>query len=188
MTCDASGVLPPISKLTPGQASYHFISGYTAKVAGTEEGVTEPKTAFSACFGAPFMPLHPGVYAEKLAERMRKHGSKVWLINTGWSGGEYGVGSRIKLKFTRAMIHAAIEGRLENVEFKTHEVFGLSMPTTCPNVPEEILDPRNSWKDKEAYDAKANLLASKFVNNFKQFEEGVTDEVREASPLVREKA
>jgi len=188
LTCDAFGVLPPISKLTPGQASYHFISGYTAKVAGTEEGITEPQTAFSACFGAPFMPLHPGVYAEKLAERMRKHGSDVWLINTGWSGGEYGVGNRIKLKYTRAMIHAAIDGHLDDVEFTKHEVFGLEMPTSCPGVPQEILDPKNTWSDKDHYDAKANQLASKFIVNFKKFEGGVTEEVREAAPRISEKA
>jgi phosphoenolpyruvate carboxykinase (ATP) len=188
LTADAFGVLPPISKLTPGQASYHFISGYTAKVAGTEEGITEPVGAFSACFGAPFMPLHPGVYATMLADRMRKHGSNVWLINTGWSGGEYGTGKRIKLKYTRAMIHAAIEGGLDNVEFKTHEVFGLSMPTECPNVPAEILDPKNTWADKDAYDTKANILASKFIANFKKFEEGVTDEILEAAPKIRENA
>ena len=188
LTADAFGVLPPISKLTPAQASYHFISGYTAKVAGTEEGITEPVTAFSACFGAPFMPLHPGVYAKMLAEKMEKSGANVWLINTGWSGGEYGTGSRIKLKYTRAMIHAALDGWLVDAEYKTHDVFGLAMPTSCHDVPDEILDPRNTWSDKDAYDQKANLLASKFVDNFKQFESGVTEEIRNAAPVVRENA
>ncbi|MCA1763797.1 MAG: phosphoenolpyruvate carboxykinase (ATP) [Cryomorphaceae bacterium] len=188
LTADAFGVLPPISKLTPGQASYHFISGYTAKVAGTEEGITEPVTAFSACFGAPFMPLHPGKYAEMLAEKMRKHGANVWLINTGWSGGEYGTGSRIKLKYTRAMIHAAIDGKLDNVEFENHEVFGLAMPTECPGVPSEILNPKSTWTHKDAYDQKANVLASKFVNNFKKFEDGVSEEIRNAAPKVSQNA
>ena len=134
------------------------------------------------------MPLHPGVYAQKLAERMEKHGSNVWLINTGWSGGEYGVGSRIKLKYTRAMIHAAIEGGLDKSEFKTHEVFGLDVPTSCPDVPDEILDPKNTWDDKEAYDAKANLLAGKFIDNFKKFEDGVSEEIRNAAPRISENA
>lgn len=187
LTADASGILPPISKLTPGQASYHFISGYTAKVAGTEAGVTEPQSAFSACFGAPFMPLHPGKYAEMLADRMKKHNVNVWLINTGWSGGAYGTGSRIKLKYTRAMIHAAMRGQLDNAEFETHEIFGLAMPKACEGVPTEILNPKNTWADSNAYDTKANELAQKFINNFKKFEDGVTDEIREASPVVREK-
>ncbi len=184
LTADAFGVLPPISKLTPGQASYHFISGYTAKVAGTEAGVTEPQTAFSACFGAPFMPLHPGVYAEMLAEKMKANNANVWLINTGWSGGAYGTGSRIKLKYTRAMIHAAMEGKLDNVEFENHEIFGLAMPTTCPDVPDEILNPKNTWADKDAYDTKANELAAKFVNNFAKFEEGCSEEIIAAAPKV----
>lgn len=188
LTADAFGVLPPISKLTPEQASFHFISGYTAKVAGTEEGVVEPQSAFSACFGAPFMPLHPGVYAEMLAERMKKHGSNVWLINTGWSGGAYGEGSRIKLRYTRAMITAALEGKLDDVDFDLHEVFGLAMPTSCPDVPDEILNPKNTWKDKTAYDEKANVLATKFVNNFKKFESGVSEGIREAAPKIQMQA
>lgn len=187
LTADAFGVLPPISKLSPAQASYHFISGYTAKVAGTEAGITEPVSAFSACFGAPFMPLHPGKYAEMLAEKIKKHGTKVWLINTGWSGGSYGTGSRIKLRYTRAMITAALEGKLDNVEYRAHRVFGLEMPTSCPEVPAEILSPRHSWKDMEAYDVKANLLAEKFINNFKKFEDGVSQEIRDAAPKVRER-
>jgi phosphoenolpyruvate carboxykinase (ATP) len=188
LTADAFGVLPPISKLTPAQASYHFISGYTAKVAGTEEGITEPVGAFSACFGAPFMPLHPGVYAEMLAQKMQKSGANVWLINTGWSGGAYGTGSRIKLKFTRAMIHAALDGHLDKVDYHNHEIFGLAIPNECPNVPTEILNPRNTWADKDAYDNKANVLASKFVDNFKKFESGVTEEILNAAPQVKENA
>ncbi len=188
LTADAFGVLPPISRLSPEQASFHFISGYTAKVAGTEEGVVEPQSAFSACFGAPFMPLHPGKYADMLAERIKKHGSKVWLINTGWSGGSYGEGERIKLKYTRAMITAALEGKLDDVDYVVHEVFGLSMPTSCPDVPSEILSPKSTWKDSEAYDAKANVLAEKFNNNFKKFESGVSQGIRNAAPKAVVKA
>lgn len=182
LTADAFGVLPPISKLTAGQAMYHFISGYTAKVAGTEAGITEPVTAFSACFGAPFLPLHPTKYAEMLGSRMEKHNVKVWLINTGWSGGEYGTGDRIKLKYTRAMITAALEGKLDNVDFTTHEVFGLAMPNECENVPTDMLNPKNTWDDKAAYDAKANHLANEFVKNFKQFESDANAEIMAAAP------
>ncbi len=182
LTADAFGVLPPISKLTPGQAMYHFISGYTAKVAGTEAGVTEPQTVFSACFGAPFLPLHPTKYAEMLGEKIAESNVKVWLINTGWSGGEYGVGSRIKLKYTRAMITAALEGKLDSVEYTTHEVFGLAMPNECENVPTEMLHPTNTWADKAAYDAKASSLASKFVDNFKKFESAANEEIMAAAP------
>lgn len=184
LTCDAYGVLPPISKLTPGQAMYHFISGYTAKVAGTEAGITEPVTAFSACFGAPFLPLHPTKYAEMLGTKMKESNVKVWLINTGWSGGAYGTGSRIKLKFTRAMITAALNGELDQVNYNTHEVFGLNMPESCPEVPQEILNPKNTWEDKEAYDAKANKLAEAFVNNFDQFAEYANEEIMAAAPSV----
>ncbi|KAA3649007.1 MAG: phosphoenolpyruvate carboxykinase (ATP) [Bacteroidetes bacterium] len=184
LTCDAYGVLPPISKLTPGQAMYHFISGYTAKVAGTEAGITEPQTAFSACFGAPFMPLHPTKYAEMLGDKIAKNNVNVWLINTGWSGGEYGVGSRIKLSYTREMITAALTGQLEHVEYVNHEIFGLAMPTICPNVPLEILSPKNTWTDKESYDKKANKLAEAFVNNFKKFEENANEEIMAAAPRV----
>lgn len=182
LTCDAYGVLPPISRLTPGQAMYHFISGYTAKVAGTEAGVTEPQTAFSACFGAPFMPLHPTKYAEMLGEKMNQHKVNIWLLNTGWSGGEYGVGSRIKLKYTREMITAALTGQLDNVTYETHEVFGLNMPTDCPNVPSDLLNPKNTWEDKMAYDQKAEKLAASFINNFKQFEEFANEEIMAAAP------
>ncbi len=185
LTADAFGVLPPISKLTKAQAMYHFISGYTAKVAGTEAGITEPQTAFSACFGAPFMPLHPTKYAEMLGDKMTANNVQVWLVNTGWSGGEYGTGARIKLKYTRAMITAALEGKLENVSYTTHEVFGLNMPTSCPDVPEEILNPRNTWSNKEAYDAKANQLAIYFHENFEQFEDYANEEIKSAAPRVK---
>ncbi len=182
LTCDAYGVLPPISKLSPGQAAYHFISGYTAKVAGTEAGITEPKVAFSACFGAPFMPLHPTVYADMLSAKMQKSGVNVWLVNTGWSGGGYGVGSRMKLKYTRAMITAAIKGELENVSYTEHEVFGLLMPDTCPNVPDEVLHPRNTWKNQEAYDQAANELARKFNANFEKFAANASEEILAGAP------
>ena len=188
LTCDAFGVLPPISKLTPGQAMYHFISGYTAKVAGTEAGVTEPQTTFSACFGAAFLPLHPGKYAEMLGEKMKAGNVNVWLINTGWSGGSYGVGSRMKLGYTRAMITAALTGELENVQYTKHNIFGVQMPDTCPNVPTELLSPRNTWEDKAAYDAKSALLAQKFKENFEQFESGVSSEILAAAPSVAENA
>lgn len=184
LTCDAFGVLPPISKLTSGQAMYHFISGYTAKVAGTEAGVTEPETVFSACFGAPFLPLHPTKYAEMLGEKMENGNVNVWLINTGWSGGVYGVGERIALKYTRALITAALVGDLDNVEFITDDVFGLRMPTSCPNVPSEILNPKNTWEDKGAYDQKANELAQAFVKNFEEFESDASEEIMSAAPSV----
>ena len=180
--------MPPISKLTPGQAAYQFISGYTAKVAGTEAGITEPVTAFSACFGAPFMPLHPTAYGEMLSKKMQDAGVSVWMVNTGWSGGSYGVGKRMSLKITRSLITAALNGELENVEYNTHEVFGLHFPTECPNVPNDVLNPKNTWKDKAAYDKKANELASKFVNNFKQFEVNANEEIMAASPRVIENA
>ncbi|MCB0557524.1 MAG: phosphoenolpyruvate carboxykinase (ATP) [Phaeodactylibacter sp.] len=186
LTCDAFGVLPPISRLTPEQAMYYFISGYTAKVAGTEEGVTEPQATFSACFGAPFLPLHPTRYAEMLGKKMQEHNVNVWLVNTGWTGGAYGTGSRINLKYTRAMITAALRGELEEVEFHTHEVFGLQMPVSCPGVPSEVLDPRRSWKDAHAYDAKAQDLAARFNRNFKKFEDKASEALREAAPQVLE--
>ena len=159
LTADAFGVLPPISKLTPGQAGYHFISGYTAKVAGTEAGVVDPEATFSACFGAAFLPLHPAKYASMLGDKMRASNVNVWLVNTGWSGGPFGIGSRMSLSNTRAMITAALTGELDNVDYINHPVFGLAMPTTCPNVPDEVLNPRNTWADKESYDKKANHLA-----------------------------
>lgn len=185
LTADAFGVLPPISKLTPAQAAYQFISGYTAKVAGTETGITEPVTAFSACFGAPFMPLHPTVYAEMLSKKMKESGANVWLVNTGWSGGPYGVGKRMSLKITRALITAALNGDLENVEYNTHRVFGLKMPATCPNVPSEVLNPRLTWDDEDTYMDKAYDLATKFNKNFEKFEEGASEELLAAAPKMR---
>lgn len=184
LTCDAYGVLPPISRLSPDQAMYQFISGYTAKVAGTETGVTEPKSTFSACFGAPFFPLHPGRYASMLGDKIRKHKVKVWLINTGWTGGPYGVGTRMKLCFTRAMISAALEGQLNNVEFEKDEVFGFEIPTSCPNVPTSLLNPKNTWADKHAYDVKARFLAKQFIKNFEQYAKGVSNEILNAAPRV----
>ncbi|MEO9258622.1 MAG: phosphoenolpyruvate carboxykinase (ATP), partial [Crocinitomicaceae bacterium] len=184
LTCDAYGVLPPISKLEKGQAMYHFISGYTAKVAGTEVGITEPQTTFSACFGKAFLPLHPAKYAEMLGQKMKESDVKVWLINTGWSGGAYGIGSRISLKYTRAMITAALEGELNNVQYAKHEIFGVEMPLSCPNVPVEMLNPKNTWTDKNAYDAKSNQLAEQFINNFKEFEEQAGEEILAAAPTV----
>ena len=161
---------------------YHFISGYTAKVAGTEAGITEPQTTFSACFGAPFMPLHPTKYAEMLGDKIQEHNVNVWLVNTGWSGCEYGVGSRMRLKYTRAMITAALNGELANVDFETHNIFGLQIPSICPNVPNELLNPRNTWENKNAYDAKANELAEAFNSNFEQFAEYANDEIMGAAP------
>jgi phosphoenolpyruvate carboxykinase (ATP) len=182
LTCDAYGVLPPISKLTPGQAMYQFISGYTAKVAGTEAGVTEPKSTFSACFGAPFLPLHPGQYAAMLGKKMKEHNVNVWMVNTGWSGGPYGVGSRMKLSFTRAMITAALEGKLNDVKYEPDPVFGVAMPAECPGVPQEILNPRNTWADKGAYDEKAKNLAEQFNKNFEKYSAGVNEEILAAAP------
>jgi len=188
LTCDAFGVLPPISKLDAGQAMYHFISGYTAKVAGTEVGITEPTTTFSACFGKAFLPLHPTKYAALLGEKLKKNKVNVWLVNTGWNGGSYGVGSRMKLSYTRSMITAAINGELEKVKFEHLPVFGLNFPSACPNVPSEILNPRNTWKDKNAYDVKANSLAASFVKNFSQYAEFATEEILNAAPRVVENA
>lgn len=184
LTCDANGVLPPISKLTPGQAAFHFISGYTAKVAGTEAGITEPVKTFSACFGAPFMPLHPTRYADMLSAKMHKAGVNVWLVNTGWSGGSYGVGKRMSLKITRSLITAALNGELNNVGYEVHEVFGLKMPVTCNNVPQEVLNPKNTWKDKEAYDKMANALAKSFIENFEKFKEFAGEEIMAGAPKV----
>ncbi len=182
LTCDAYGVLPPISKLTKGQAMYQFISGYTAKVAGTEAGVTEPKPTFSACFGAPFLPLHPGRYAEMLGKKMEAHNVNVWLINTGWTGGPYGVGHRMKLSLTRAMISAALEGKLDEVETVNDPIFGMAIPKEIAGVPAEVLTPRNTWNDKEAYDEKAKFLAGLFVKNFEKYASGVSEEIRNAAP------
>jgi len=183
LTADAFGVLPPISKLTPGQAAYHFISGYTAKVAGTEAGVDEPMPNFSACFGAPFMPLHPTKYAEMLSKKMKDAGVNVWLINTGWTGGPYGIGSRMKLKYTRAMITAAMNGELNNVDFEQHPIFGLAMPTSCPNVPDEVLNPKSTWKNAKAYDVQAKELAASFRENFAKFESYANEEILGGAPM-----
>lgn len=182
LTADAFGVLPPISRLTRQQAEYHFLSGYTAKVAGTEKGVIEPQATFSTCFADPFLVLHPGVYARMLGDRLEEHGSKCWLVNTGWVGGAYGVGERIKIRYTRAMVKAALNGELDDVETVEDPIFGLQIPTSCPNVPSELLVPRNSWPDKAAYDEVARGLARSFRENFKQFEDGVSDAVKAAAP------
>ena len=182
LTADAFGVLPPVARMTPEQAMYHFLSGYTAKVAGTERGVTEPQATFSTCFGAPFMVLHPGVYAGLLGEKIQEHKADCWLVNTGWSGGPYGEGSRMKIAYTRAMIRAILNGSLAQVETRPDPVFGVGVPVSCPGVPEEVLQPRNTWQDKDAYDQKAGHLARLFNDNFKKYEEGVTQEVRAAAP------
>ncbi|MCC5915814.1 MAG: phosphoenolpyruvate carboxykinase (ATP) [Cryomorphaceae bacterium] len=185
LTCDAYGVIPPISKLTPGQAAFHFISGYTAKVAGTEAGITEPVTAFSACFGAPFMPLHPTRYAEMLSRKMKDVGTNVWLVNTGWSGGPYGTGSRMKLKYTRAMITAVLNGELDNVSFEAHNVFGVMVPQSCPSVPDEVLNPRNTWANKDNYDRTADELAAKFNKNFEKFASQASREILDGAPKAK---
>ena len=182
LTCDAFGVLPPISKLSPEQAMYHFLSGYTAKVAGTEKGVTEPQATFSACFGSPFLPRHPGEYAKMLGEKIEKHAANVWLINTGWTGGGYGVGTRMKIKHTRATLAAALSGALDGVSFEADPIFGLNIPSTCPDVPDEVLRPNRTWSDQAAYETQANKLADLFRKNFKQYADGVTDTVKAAGP------
>jgi phosphoenolpyruvate carboxykinase (ATP) len=184
LTADAFGVLPPVSKLTSAQAMYHFISGYTAKVAGTEVGVKDPEATFSACFGGPFLAWHPAKYAELLAAKLQKHGAQTWLVNTGWSGGAYGVGSRIKLKYTRAIIDAIHSGALEKVATVEDPVFGFAVPTSCPEVPADILQPRNTWSDKANFDDKARKVASLFRENFKKYEAGTSAEVRAAGPKL----
>lgn len=185
LTADAFGVLPPISKLTPGQAAYHFISGYTAKVAGTEADIIEPVPSFSACFGAPFMPLHPTEYAEMLISKMKEAGVNVWLINTGWTGGPYGVGKRMKLKYTRAMIHAAMRGDLGDYSDETyhmHSVFGVAQPRTCPGVPDDVLSPRQTWNNDEGYYKTAHKLAAAFKENFKKFEKYASEDIMNGQP------
>ena len=184
LTCDAFGVLPPISKLTNEQAMYHFMSGYTAKVAGTEVGITEPTTTFSACFGAAFLPLHPAQYATLLGEKLKESDTTVWLVNTGWSGGSYGVGSRMKLSYTRSMITAALEGALDQEEFNTLPVFELAYPTSCPGVPAELLNPKQTWADSGAYDETAAKLASKFVDNFEAYKEEADPSIIAAAPKI----
>jgi phosphoenolpyruvate carboxykinase (ATP) len=182
LTADAFGVLPPIARLTPAQAMYHFLSGYTAKVAGTERGVTEPSATFSACFGAPFLPLHPGVYATMLGERIARHEARVWLVNTGWTGGPYGVGSRMKLPHTRAMVRAALAGALNGIRYQPDPVFGFEVPTEVPGVPPEVLAPRATWADPIAYDAQARRLATMFRENFEQYRSAVAEDVAKAGP------
>jgi phosphoenolpyruvate carboxykinase (ATP) len=183
LTCDAFGVMPPIAKLTPEQAMYHFLSGYTAKVAGTEKGVgKDPQVTFSTCFGAPFMPLVPTVYSKLLGEKLARHKVDTWLVNTGWSGGPFGVGSRMKIAYTRAMIRAALNGSLTLVSSVQDPVFGLHVPTSCPDVPGEVLNARNTWNDKKAYDAKARELADRFKRNFEQFGTTAAPEVLHAGP------
>ena len=184
LTADAFGVLPPISRLTPEAAMYHFLSGYTAKVAGTEKGVTEPKATFSTCFGAPFLPLPPSRYATMLGERIAQHQSRVWLVNTGWTGGAFGVGRRMKIGYTRAMIRAALAGALDSVPTERDPIFNLDIPTSCPDVPSEVLKPRNTWASGADYDAQAAKLARMFVENFKAFESGVSADVLAAGPNV----
>src|SRR5690625_1594621 len=182
LTADAFGVLPPISRLDPDQAMYHFLSGYTAKVAGTERGITEPVATFSACFGAPFMPRPPVEYAELLGSRLRQHDVNVWLVNTGWTGGPYGTGSRIKLRYTRAMINAALAGQLDEVEYAEHPVFRVAMPLSCPDVPADLLDPVRTWADPAAYEQQAKSLADMFADNFRRFGDTVSDDIRSAGP------
>ena len=183
LTADAMGVLPPLSKLSKDAAMFHFMSGYTSKLAGTERGVKEPKATFSKCFGAPFMPRPASVYAEMLGEKISKHNTSVYLINTGWSGGPYGVGERIKIEYSRAMVTAALTGSLDIVKFSHNDIFNLDVPTECPNVPSEVLEPRNTWVDKDAYDLSAKKLAQMFVDNFKKFE-NVSNEIRLAGPKI----
>jgi phosphoenolpyruvate carboxykinase (ATP) len=184
LTCDAFGVLPPVSKLTPGQAMYHFISGYTAKVAGTEMGVTDPEATFSPCFGGPFLVWHPAKYAELLAEKVRQHDAQVWLVNTGWSGGPFGIGSRMQLKYTRAIVDGIHAGALRSVDTVEDPIFGVAVPKKCPGVPDEILVPRNTWKDAAAYDETARKLAHLFAENFKNYEDVANDETKAAAPRI----
>jgi phosphoenolpyruvate carboxykinase (ATP) len=185
LTADAFGVLPPISAMTPDQAMYHFLSGYTAKVAGTERGVVEPEATFSACFGAPFMALPPSVYAELLGGKIARHKTRVWLLNTGWTGGPYGVGHRIRLPYTRAMLNAALAGKLDGAQMREDPVFGLQVPAGCPGVPTEILDPRATWRDPREYDAQARKLSGMFDENFSQFRDAVSPEVRASGVRIR---
>jgi phosphoenolpyruvate carboxykinase (ATP) len=184
LTADAFGVLPPVARLTLEQAMYHFLSGYTAKVAGTERGVKEPEATFSTCFGAPFMVLHPSVYADLLGTRIAQHKAHCWLVNTGWSGGPYGTGQRMKIAHTRAMIRSILDGTLAQIETKPDPIFGVNVPVSCPGVPAEVLTPRNTWADKNAYDQKARELARRFNENFKKYADGVSDAVRGVAPVA----
>lgn len=184
LSADAFGILPPVSQLTPARAMYYFISGYTAKVAGTEKGITTPQPTFSACFGAPFLPLHPVRYAQMLGEKIEKHRVKVWLINTGWTGGEYGVGTRIPLEYTRAIISAVLNGKLDSVDFHRQPVFGLMIPSHCPGVPSRLLNPEDAWQNREAYAKAALKLAGFFAANFKKFSGLVSKEIESAGPVV----
>jgi phosphoenolpyruvate carboxykinase (ATP) len=184
LTADAFGVLPPIARLSPEQAMYHFMSGYTAKVAGTERGVTEPQATFSACFGAPFMPLHPGVYAGLLGERLRRHGATTWLVNTGWTGGPHGAGHRISIAYSRAVVRAALSGALDSVEFDTDPVFGFQVPRACPEVPAEVLDPARTWADPAGHRRAAERLAQRFIANFEKFAAQAPAEVAAAGPRL----
>ena len=183
LTADAFGVLPPIAKLTPEQAMYHFLSGYTAKVAGTEKGLgNEPQATFSTCFGAPFMPRHPSVYARLLGDKIARHDVTCWLVNTGWTGGTYGVGHRMPIGYTRALVNAALDRNLDAAPTYKDPNFGLDVPSECPGVPEEVLSPRTTWSDKGAYDDKARELVGRFQDNFVQFEEYVDEDIRKAAP------
>ena len=184
LTCDATGVFPPVTKLSTEQAMYYFISGYTAKIAGTEAGVVEPQSTFSACFGAPFIPLHPSKYAKMLGEKIQKHKTKVWLINTGWTGGPYGIGKRIPLAFTRALIKAALNGELDKVKMTEHSTFKLAMPIECPGVPPELLNPRETWTDKMQYDQKARQLALEFKSNFEKYTDETDAAIVHAGPII----
>jgi phosphoenolpyruvate carboxykinase (ATP) len=185
LTADAFGVMPPIAKLTPAQAMYHFLSGYTAKVAGTEKGVTEPEATFSTCFGAPFMPRHPSEYGNLLRKLIAEHKVDCWLVNTGWTGGAYGTGKRMPIKATRALLAAALDGSLNNAEFRTDPNFGFAVPVEVPGVDTSILDPRSTWADKAAYDAQAQKLVDMFVNNFEKFESHVDHDVKDAAPATQ---
>jgi phosphoenolpyruvate carboxykinase (ATP) len=184
LTADAFGVLPPIAKLTPQQTMYHFLSGYTAKVAGTEKGIVEPQATFSTCFGAPFMALHPTVYAKLLGEKIEKHQVQCWLVNTGWTGGSYGVGHRMEIAYTRAMVNAALDGSLDGASFEPDPIFRIQVPAACCNVPDQVLRPRNTWEDKTAYDQQARRLAHMFIDNFQQFEDMVDEDIRAAGPRI----
>lgn len=183
LTCDASGVMPPIARLNPAQAQYHFISGYTSKIAGTEIGLgIEPQITFSACFGAPFMVRHPFDYARMLRERMERHNAQCWLVNTGWVGGRFGVGKRISIRHTRNLLNAALDGELSHVEYRKDKLFGFEVPVSCPNVPPEVLEPSSSWGDKKEYWKKYDALVARFIENFKHYSKGCSDEVLHAGP------